>query len=425
MSRQRIQDLVTKPHADLHPDLRDVEPSDLLACLLDRSEPWWRRQTIARLWCDGAPEAYVGPMIELVMDATDVTEVRVAVLDAVCPVCDGDDSARLVQWLRDHRNAGAYGLAPRLLLGRAALGDLSAADELVDLADDPWSHLRALGVQGLERLDERFGHTQVLQALGYESDAQMAATGARPALRMLGIWEVEEAGGDVLPFLADPETRVARYVYDQLVRTSPDPAKLAALTEAPDVSTRCWAHALRVQQGEGVDAARAFMASVRIEVPGLGPKARAALLATHAPGERNTDPRWVLESVLLDHPEPRWDHDAPSPETAATLERLKDALARRGIETEAPLSSGAAMQQGSGTYFVLRHALGAVLVSTLGPFATEREDVDADRKEGAEEVGLQWIDRTLAGTVVPGLCVYFFGRREPLTVHDLLFYWQD
>ena len=35
------------------------------------------------------------------------------------------------------------------------------------------------------------------------------------------------------------------------------------------------------------------------------------------------------------------------------------------------------------------------------------------------------IDARLAGTVFTGLHVYFFGRRDPLAVNDLLFYWQD
>jgi hypothetical protein len=26
---------------------------------------------------------------------------------------------------------------------------------------------------------------------------------------------------------------------------------------------------------------------------------------------------------------------------------------------------------------------------------------------------------------VTGLCVYFFGARDPLTVNDLVFFWQD
>ncbi|MFC5232080.1 hypothetical protein [Pseudonocardia zijingensis] len=39
--------------------------------------------------------------------------------------------------------------------------------------------------------------------------------------------------------------------------------------------------------------------------------------------------------------------------------------------------------------------------------------------------GFRVIDGELADTVVTGLHVYWFGAREQLTVHELLFYWQD
>ena len=43
----------------------------------------------------------------------------------------------------------------------------------------------------------------------------------------------------------------------------------------------------------------------------------------------------------------------------------------------------------------------------------------------SETLGFQWIGSDLAKQVVPDLCVYFFGKHEPLPVSDLLFYWQD
>ena len=49
----------------------------------------------------------------------------------------------------------------------------------------------------------------------------------------------------------------------------------------------------------------------------------------------------------------------------------------------------------------------------------------ASARAAAEECGFHWIGGDLAGQVVPKLNIYFFGSRDPLSIRDLLFYWQD
>jgi len=41
------------------------------------------------------------------------------------------------------------------------------------------------------------------------------------------------------------------------------------------------------------------------------------------------------------------------------------------------------------------------------------------------QIGFNWPEEKLLKTTVPELNVYYFGRREPLPVCDLLYYWQD
>jgi hypothetical protein len=43
----------------------------------------------------------------------------------------------------------------------------------------------------------------------------------------------------------------------------------------------------------------------------------------------------------------------------------------------------------------------------------------------ATEAGFQVVEDDLLDTPFDGLNVYFFGRRAPLRIRDLLFYWQD
>jgi hypothetical protein len=81
------------------------------------------------------------------------------------------------------------------------------------------------------------------------------------------------------------------------------------------------------------------------------------------------------------------------------------------------VTAGDHHQQGEGTYHVVDTTAGRVMVSTLGRFYWSDEITELP--------GFRRIDDTLGSIVFTGLPVYFFGHREPLTVHDLLFYWQD
>ncbi|MDI2129070.1 hypothetical protein [Yinghuangia seranimata] len=65
-------------------------------------------------------------------------------------------------------------------------------------------------------------------------------------------------------------------------------------------------------------------------------------------------------------------------------------------------------------------------ISTLGPYATTYEDFEEPPARAAlESAGFRRLGDTLGVVHAEGLCVYYFGRRGPLTVRQLLFYWQD
>ena len=82
---------------------------------------------------------------------------------------------------------------------------------------------------------------------------------------------------------------------------------------------------------------------------------------------------------------------------------------------------------GAGTYHHIDTSAGTLTLSTLGPFFhTDGTDgADPPTIPALQAAGFRHIDPKLAGTTVDGLHVYFFGNRDPLTVGQLLFYWQD
>ncbi|MFF2788770.1 hypothetical protein ACFVT6_18680 [Streptomyces sp. NPDC058049] len=175
---------------------------------------------------------------------------------------------------------------------------------------------------------------------------------------------------------------------------------LAALAFSP------WHH--RRKTGEaGLDAlaARCGAEAVLAELDGARP-------------EERSDPRWRIEAVCTQPP--------PASDPAERLLRATAALTAAGLAPRPPVSCGEDNGSGDGTYHVIGYGTSdsTVFISTLGRFATGDDD-DPDVRRALESAGFRWIDRAVGSTEVTGLCVYYFGSRDPLKVDTLLFYWQD
>lgn len=88
------------------------------------------------------------------------------------------------------------------------------------------------------------------------------------------------------------------------------------------------------------------------------------------------------------------------------------------------MDAGDVYRQGSGTYHPITIDGGNVQISTLGPFASI--DTEASDAEAAlAGAGFSSVDAALGQIIFAGLHVYHSGARDPLTVGELLFYWQD
>lgn len=359
----------------------------LVSVVLDGRREWWRRRLCAFALSGRVPEDHVPVLLDLVRDSRVTIEVRVALLE-VLPL-----SEELLTWLRtadDHR------IELAVLRTRARFGDATAVPDLVRLMASEWHHRRIVAEQGIDMLGQR----AVLDALGFDSALSLMLFGPTPEARVLGVrW----ADPDITQALADEERMVAREAYDRLADVSDNDDELVRMVDdrAPG---HLWALAVLAARGEPIDDQWAALGRPRVDVPGLPDDVRAAILRQYAPGTRATDPRWLLEAACL-----------PDRELEDVLTEALTALTP--YRPGSPVTAGEHHQQGEGTYHVVETTAGRVLVSTLGRFY-QAENIPA-------LPGFRRIDDTLGGIVVSGLPVYFFGRREPLTVHDLVFYWQD
>ncbi|MFI0350247.1 hypothetical protein [Actinomadura sp. 9N407] len=420
----RLRALFPSWHA--RPDPAAVErglvgiPAAAIADLvLDGDEPFWRR--------DACGEALIGR----------VPDERA--LELVAHACDDEISHVLGNALvtalnvpgRPYRDAlreraverGNYDIAeklgPRTLVDEAATGDATALRLLAVLASAPWRHLREAGRKALDELIERRGLPAFLDMLGAASPTELALSGAYPAERLLGLRFLRDAGGDIAPCLGDDAAIVCRAAYDLLLAGYGGDGTLLAMVEE-ERPGHLWALPILRERGHDVRPLWERLGSPRVEVPGVPPDVREAIVRRFAPGQAGTDPRWLIEAALL----------APSPppeeEHAIRVERLRaacTALVEAGLNPQDPVPVGKASGSGHGTYDIVATDAGKVWVSTLGPFFGHPGD--ARIVTALQGAGFRYVDAELREVMFTGLAVYFFGSRDPLKVGDLVFYWQD
>ncbi|MGW6915739.1 hypothetical protein ACWGB8_18280 [Kitasatospora sp. NPDC054939] len=387
--------------------LRALDPGRLARYVADPSHEGWRRVPCALALAGRVPEAYVPALLDRIRDTGEVKGVRLALLDVL------GDRVELLPWLTAPERADEYAhrMPEAFLRGRARLGDLTAAPALAALATSGRWDRRLAGVDGLDLLADRRGIELVAAELGEDG----------PEVRAFRLLVRERAGEDVTDGLADPDSAVA----DLAAWLIDDPALLRAhLPQAPTVTAALRTALALYRITEDRDELRAHYEALgrpRVEVEDLDEELRFAVLREYgSEGHQRSDPRWLVEALATEPPEP--------PDAEAQLARAGAALAAAGLDPKPAVSCGEEHQQGEGTYHLIEHARGAVHVSTLGRFAAAAGLVDEDElpaRAALEAAGFRWIDQDLGSTTVTDLYVYYFGHRGPMDLHTLLFYWQD
>ncbi|WP_411104822.1 hypothetical protein [Streptomyces sp. cmx-4-9] len=399
---------------DLTPQAGRTDAAGLRACgagllvryAVDPAQPWWRRTACVEALAGRVPQDGLGALLDCVRDTGDSGTVRKALLVLLA------DRTELLPWLQheDRLREEAYGLPQAVLRTRAALGDRTAAAGLATLAFSHWSTDRAVGEAGLDALADRYGTDAVLGELD----------GGRPEDRAVAVRVRHRAGGDVTGALADPDPQVAHLA--QSLLTCPDRVR-AYLAGAPTADARLWAaYALHRLTGDTAETRAVYEAlgRPRVEVAGLDEEVRRAVVHEYGDGcEKQSDPRWRIEALCTEPPQP--------PDEERQLALATAALAAAGLVPRPALSCGEVHRQGGGTYHVIRYGGGAgreVEISTLGRFAGSHDE-DPAARAALEGAGFRWIDEDTGSVRVTGLGVYYFGSRTPLDVRTLLFYWQD
>lgn len=417
LERKRLRELVPTAAVAMQslPRLTTAPVDALVDLVLDNAEPWWRRRACARALAGRIPDARATTLVDCVKDTTVTSEVREALL-IVLANPDRPHAAPLLAWLQSQDDVEQpYGLDVAVLQARASLADTTAAPLLSELAADPWTHRRIAGERALDELLAFHGQPTVLAALGADSLPALAFLSDRLEDRLLGVRLLHRAGADIKPALADASLVIAHAAHDLLVASRGDDDELRTIATSLRPG-HLWALVVLHRRGHDIRPLWSAIGSPRVPLPGVPPDVRAAIVRTYAPGERRTDPRWLIEAACSD--------PSPAIDEQAQLRRASEALQTAGLAPRPPVSAGDHFEQGAGTYHHIDTAVGTLTISTLGPFF-RTEGADTPAIPALKAAGFRHIDQALSAIVVDSLHVYYFGRRDPLSVGELLFYWQD
>lgn len=422
--RERLRALF--PSWDVRPaaevierELAGVSPVAIADLVLDKDEAVWRREACAKALAGRVPDERAMALVAYVCD-NDFSALLIAALVEALNVPGRPYRDALRARVVERGNSFiAERLNPRALLDEAASGDAVALRLLTVLAASPWKGRQAAGERAIDELIERHGLDAVLAMFEAGSPDALARSALRPAERLLGLRLLRRAGGDVSSCLGDESPMVSRTAYDLLSDGYGDDSTLLTMVREGRPGY-LWALPILHRRGHDIRPLWEGAGSPRVEVPGVPPDVREAIVRRYTPGQRGTDPRWLIEAALLDPPPPPGElYDLRE----ERLDAARQALADAGLRPGEPVPAGRSEGSGEGTYHVIATEAGKVWVSTLGPYF--RFEGDARVKTALQDAGFRHIDPELGETRFTGLAVYFFGSREPLSVGNLLFYWQD
>lgn len=439
----RIHGLLSDPSTARSAEVRRALGAFPLEALLDElssSDPWWMRVAVVPALAPKLDAAGARALLERARDPREIEEIRCACVDALADADRVEVRAALVE-LGDALQRDAqrtWRLRETATCAAVRLGATERAPAAAALRCDPWRHRSALGEAGLRGLIARVGLDGVARALGGvdATDSGLSALALTHPDAPTRRWAVDVARAES-PWLVDALRDAAFIVAEGALRrlatrdgTAAIDARLDALSldETVAIVVRARAMLALWRRGHEELAAHNWNATpdAGVLLPEVPDDVRRAVLAAYLPGEAGTDPQWILEGLIelgldLDVARETGLDEAPD----AIVDAARAALVDAGFIVGEAVPIGQVRQQGGGTYREVR-VDGAVLqVCELGRFVASEEGLSSGVRTALEAQRFRVIEGALAQTVFEGLRVYYFGHRDPRTVAELLFYWQD
>lgn len=413
----------------------------LVQVALDPVTPWYVRREAVTLVGKRQDVSGVRALLPVLEARGTEGEIRGAIVQALVSLVMTEALPVLRRAYAECQQAGGSWFGGRELLCDALtrLGEGDTLRQQIELAHDP-HHLSAerarrtldelaesdggLGriLAALDELPPGSNTDHLLYLLRVDSQATVRAW----ALSRLARRGEAAAAPAFLEALGDPDWVVCRAACEVLQEVEylvEDELRALVYDAGLPPSHRLWAAYTLLRHEPELELPLDSIPGYPIPVPGLPSELRRTLVGAWVPrSQPGTDVRWLIEE--------RKATEFELPEASSLVDAFADGCRAAGMRIGKIADYAELMQQGTSTFRVVPVDDAAVNLSALAPFASmASEDVEPDLAERVRRIagasGWTWVDEDLDALVVPGLNIYFFGRREPLSVHDLLFYWQD
>lgn len=426
---------------------------DVLSLSANPKIPWYIRQECLLALALPICRINWDDVKDIVGDKTLENEIRIAAIELIVAHQKRD----FVTFLKDVDETLAqdeyFGLelSRKVSLARLRLADLTMVVPVLRSLLSPWSHKSLDAKNALEDVQIACGGPafiarHIIKSMGHEPSSTTADIWLQlqehpePAVR---IWALKHAPSfpkqqqKCLDLLESSDWLVQKAASNWLIENKSNLDPLLKMSDDTnlDINARSWAAITYIHLGgkaqrfaePDVTKHNPFTVAWAFHAPA---SMRAAILKEYVPYmENGSDIRYLIEHT----------NDVSPAYTSEVADRKKllAALQQEGLDVTSCQSAGDANQQGGGTFWVIIGTLSndifTVLLSTLGPFARLRYEQGNEKHVAfakalngiLSEIGIRLIDDELLSQTVPGLNIYFFGDRAPLTIADLLFYWQD
>jgi len=334
-----------------------------------------------------------------------------------------------------------------ILMAMTALGDTSQLIEVIEYSFDGWRHKREEAQTALERLGNLLGGAHEIarvlvaaQGRDFSSDQTIwnnlkdhpNAVVKRWALAQFSAESQEESVEECIRELNNDDWGIRKQASINLIDAKPK-ERLNVVFRDPSQPrlVRSWAAFCLLKIGVGID--ELFPSETRCDNTELWQRPfdfaieddlrNAIVLEYGYSSEQGTDVRYDLENAMVASDDRYKEAES---DRAIFISKLRE----NGIDVVRATECGEYHHSGGGTYWVLQLAevenTNLLNVSTLGKYYSCL-NVEAYNTvtQVAKELGFAEIKGELAKQIVPQLHVYYFGSRDPLSVYELVFYWQD
>ncbi|MEZ4315387.1 MAG: hypothetical protein R3F14_45805 [Polyangiaceae bacterium] len=202
---RRIKSAEPYADAEVKAALAPFSPSVLVEIARSR-EAWLVRRAAVRALDGRVDDGVAGALLEISLDAREVTELRCAALDVLARA-GRTESVPALRRLRaeiDAMQSPPYGLGDAVVSACARLGDIEAAVAALRLRYDAWTHRRHTGEAAVQALQERVGTLGLARAFGAAdaSAEELGGLSRRHPEAVVRRWAIDVAPADA-PWLTE------------------------------------------------------------------------------------------------------------------------------------------------------------------------------------------------------------------------------